>query len=137
MNDDTGQIKSQIILVVDDEALIRMDISDILRAQGYDVIEAFNADEALKTLARGTLVDLVFSDIFMPGKLDGIDLARYVAAEFGLPVLLTSGHAASADIPEAIRPLISKPYNSVTVVEEIHRRLQLHRRFTRRGSGLE
>lgn len=81
------------ILVVEDELFIRMFISDAFRDAGYTVLEAFNADEAVDILKAGKVVDLVFSDVRMPGSLDGIGLLRFIKERFSqLPVILTSGH---------------------------------------------
>ena len=68
------------ILVVEDELLIRLIVSDELRDAGYDVIEAFNADEALTVLRSLVRVDLVISDVRMPGSLDGLGLLAEVRA---------------------------------------------------------
>jgi DNA-binding NtrC family response regulator len=70
------------ILVVEDELFIRMFISDAFRDEGYTVIEAFNADEAVDILKAGKAVDLVFSDVRMPGTLDGIGLLRFIKERF-------------------------------------------------------
>ena len=67
------------ILVVEDEALVRVLIAEGLRLEGFSVIEADRADEALTYIKAGEQVDLVFSDIRMPGSLDGLQLAEYSA----------------------------------------------------------
>jgi PleD family two-component response regulator len=66
------------VLLVEDEVLIRSVIAETLRDAGLLVIEAANADEAWSYLQTGASVDLVFSDIQMPGSMDGIELARKV-----------------------------------------------------------
>jgi CheY-like chemotaxis protein len=65
------------ILLVDDEVLVRMSIGAYLRNRGYSVIETATADEACQILVAGVPVDVLFTDISMPGSLDGIALARY------------------------------------------------------------
>ena len=81
------------ILVVEDEFLIRMVVSDHLRDAGFTVIEAFNGDEALKILGSGALVDLIFTDVRMPGLVDGLGLLAYITRHRPtLPVIVTSGH---------------------------------------------
>ncbi len=81
------------ILVVEDEMFIRLMVSDVLRDAGYDVIEAFNADKALDVLKSLVRVDLIISDVRMPGSLDGLGLLAVVRATYEtLPVILTSAH---------------------------------------------
>src|SRR5712671_256882 len=88
------------ILVVEDEVIIRMVISAYLRDCGYKVVEAANADEAVIVLQNPDItVEVVFSDIEMPGSMDGFALARWVRANRpGLDVILTGSvpRAASA-----------------------------------------
>jgi CheY-like chemotaxis protein len=107
------------ILVVEDELFIRMFITDALRDEGYNVIEAFNADEAVDILMAGKAVDLVFSDVRMPGSLDGIGLLRIIKERFtGLPVILTSGHLdPRVALAEGANKVLSKPYQVGTVLE--------------------
>lgn len=81
------------VLVVEDEFLIRMVVSDHLRDCGYTVVEAFNGDEALDLLKSGAPFDLIFTDVRMPGAIDGLALLAYaVHHRPELPVVLTSGH---------------------------------------------
>src|SRR5690242_12753864 len=76
MNKDTNPAAGHTILVVEDEPLVRMDISEALRHHGYRVLEAANGDDALKLLAEGKTIHLVFTDVRMPGRSDGFDVAR-------------------------------------------------------------
>src|SRR5205823_2491556 len=68
--------RGHTVLVVEDETLIRMMIADALRSAGLRVIEARTADDALQHLRSGSAVQFVFTDIEMPGTMDGIELAR-------------------------------------------------------------
>ena len=80
------------ILVVEDEILVRMSVVENLLEAGYSVLEASTADEAIALLEGGAEVDVVFSDIQMPGALDGVALLRVVKGRFpSLSVILTSG----------------------------------------------
>jgi CheY-like chemotaxis protein len=80
------------ILVVEDEVLVRMMITDQLRNAGYKVFEAAGADEALDLLAHTTAVKVIFSDVQMPGSMDGVGLVRVVRSKYpGIRILLTSG----------------------------------------------
>jgi CheY-like chemotaxis protein len=79
-------------MVVEDEVLVRFPIAEALRYEGLEVIEAINADEAWSYLISGQVVDLIFSDIQMPGSMDGLELTRRVQERFGhIIVILTSG----------------------------------------------
>ena len=69
----------EAILVVEDDVLVRMPIAQYLRDCGYKVVEAVNADEAIAVLLhQETVVDVVFSDIEMPGSIDGFGLAKWI-----------------------------------------------------------
>lgn len=67
---------AQTILVVEDEFLIRFMLADSLRELGYQVLEAVNGDEGFDTLRSGQAVDLVVTDVRMPGAIDGMELTR-------------------------------------------------------------
>jgi CheY-like chemotaxis protein len=102
------------ILVVEDEALIRMVLVDHLRDAGFEVQEVRSADEALRLLAGDPQPDLVFSDVNLPGSMNGIALARWLSEHRpDMPVLLTSG-AGPQDMPADMRrsvPILMKPYD--------------------------
>ncbi|ABQ39284.1 MULTISPECIES: response regulator [Alphaproteobacteria] len=104
------------VLVVEDEVLMRALIADELRTAGCAVIEANSADQALDYLVAGGKVDLMFSDIQMPGSLNGLQLAERVRADFPtVPVILTSGndHLNSETMPGRF---IAKPYDITQTV---------------------
>ena len=99
------------LLVVEDEVLVRMIIAEATRDAGYEVAEAESADAALAYIASGRPVDLVFSDIGLPGSMNGVALARTLAAEHPeIMVILTSGQAG-AEALQAETPFIPKPYS--------------------------
>jgi CheY-like chemotaxis protein len=99
------------ILVVEDEVLIRAFIAEELRLAGFSVIEASRADEALTYLKAGEQVDLVFSDIRMPGSLDGLQLAEILRDKYpDIPVILTSGNAPPRHVG-IVEALVPKPYD--------------------------
>src|ERR1700756_2939643 len=84
--------RQRVILVVEDDILARVTVADYLRDAGYTVIEAANAAEALQIFASGEPVDVVFTDIQMPGAMDGLMLARWVRDHHPeTEVLVTSG----------------------------------------------
>jgi DNA-binding NtrC family response regulator len=102
------------ILLVEDEVLLRWSLAEFLRDCGYVVFEAANAGEAKAILVSEPIVDLVLSDIQMPGSEDGIRLAQWIESNFPkLPVILTSGHGASLLAARSLCPgvfgLLEKP----------------------------
>jgi DNA-binding NtrC family response regulator len=112
--------RSATVLVVEDDVFQRMTIAEDLRKQGYCVVEAANADEALSILQSGTRINVVFTDIGMPGSLDGVGLARIVCAAFPrVQVILTSGHLVSTDLDDKISGFFPKPYDVQKLVAHI------------------
>ncbi len=110
------------IIVVEDEALVRMNSVDVLEGAGFEVVEAANADEAIVLLEQAEDVRLMFSDIDMPGSMDGMALAELVHARWPrIRVLLTSGHhhVADADVPDHGK-FVPKPYSDAAVVKKVH-----------------
>lgn len=105
------------ILVVEDELLIRLLISQELRDSGFRVIEVFSADEALRILQSGVAIDLIFTDVRLPGTIDGLALMAIVLKEFQtIEVVVTSAHL-SADAVSC--PFFTKPYRPIEVVATI------------------
>ncbi|MGD0142440.1 MAG: response regulator [Rhizomicrobium sp.] len=107
--------RAPAILVVDDEELIRATVSEHLTECGFEVLAVANAAEAIEILESDEAqIDLVFSDIQMPGDMDGIGLAMWLKAHRPeLPLLLTSGQIpklqAARDLCEK-EPFLIKPY---------------------------
>jgi DNA-binding NtrC family response regulator len=93
---------------------MRATVAAALRASGFIVIEAARAGEACVFVESGGLVDLVFSDVEMPGQGDGLELAHSLEAVYpALPVILTSGTSCPGNVAgneHCQRPFISKPY---------------------------
>ncbi len=116
MNDPLPAPRPKTVLVVEDDVALRFVISEVLRNGGLTVAEAANGDEALALLYAGERIDLVFSDVHMPGKVDGLALAANVHSEFpDIPVLLTSGkHHPNSHIP-----FVAKPYAVADVLETV------------------
>jgi DNA-binding NtrC family response regulator len=115
-----GHKRSSTLLVVEDEILVRLPVADYLRDSGYRVIEASNASEAQAVLQAGEPVELVFSDINMPG-MDGVALAKWVRREYpGVPVILTSG-VSTADYRDAF--FLPKPYSYETLIVHLKKLL--------------
>lgn len=101
------------ILVVEDELLIRLVVCDLLRDSGYDVIEAANGDEALDLLNARVAVDLILTDVRMPGSTDGLALLQFVRNKLGdLPVIVTSGHLESeVAMAAGASQFLAKPFS--------------------------
>jgi CheY-like chemotaxis protein len=123
---------SETILIVEDEVLIRFDVADYLRGCGYRVIEAGNASEAMAILQSGHRIDLVFTDVQLPGSMDGFALARWVRMhQPEIKVILTSGAARSAQVAGHLcedGPLEKKPYEPQQLLERIRATLARVRR---------
>lgn len=80
------------VLVVEDEAIIRFAIADDIRDGGFEVLEAGDADEAMQILACDPEIRVVFTDVDMPGSMDGLELSERVRARWpGVHVIVTSG----------------------------------------------
>jgi DNA-binding response OmpR family regulator len=111
-------------LLVEDEPLLRSTTGEYLRLSGYVVVEAADAAEAIAVIDRGEGPDVVFSDVSLPGAVDGLSLARWLRDRRpGLRVMLTSGHG------EAVRRaavelvggdcFVAKPYHQEALAHRI------------------
>jgi CheY-like chemotaxis protein len=106
------------VLVVDDEALLRMNATDLLEEAGFATVEACNAEEALAQIVCHPDIAILFTDINMPGNLDGLELARRVHERRpDIQIILTSGRhpPPTEDFPESGR-FIPKPYDGTTLL---------------------
>jgi len=100
------------VLIVEDQPLLLLHVRFAFEDAGYAVIQAANADEALIALDRHPDIRAVFTDVAMPGTLDGAALAERIRGAYPrVAVLVTSGHQAFAptDLPDDIR-FVAKPY---------------------------
>jgi CheY-like chemotaxis protein len=127
LNGDAGPA----ILVVEDEALIRLMLAEALLDEGYRVLEAEDAAAALDQLEREPGVALVVSDVRMPGEMDGVGLARWIRRNRpGLKVVLTSGYVSGLDhrgLAQDIDAFIGKPYHVTDVVSRIAQLIEASR----------
>lgn len=106
------------VLVVEDEILVRMDTAEHLKDEGFEVAEAANADEAIAVLERNPDIHILFTDIDMPGSMDGLRLSAFVKDRWPpVRIVLTSGHKMVdvVDLPDG-GVFYAKPYNHVEVV---------------------
>lgn len=112
---------SATILLVEDEVLLRFTLADMLRGHGFTVIEAASAEEALALLNSRTKIELVFSDIRLPGAMDGLELARTIRADHPeMRLLLTSGTTKPAEADQQWSDgFFAKPYDAELLVTRI------------------
>jgi CheY-like chemotaxis protein len=108
-----GEQRRPVVLIVEDEFLLRMDAADAIAAAGFDVVEAANADEAIEVLESRFDISVVFTDIQMPGSMDGLKLARAVRGRWPpIKIITTSGRIRldATDLPDGGR-FLPKPYS--------------------------
>jgi two-component system, response regulator PdtaR len=111
------------VLLVEDEALVRMMSAEVLAEAGFEVLEAVNADDALSVLDGQPGIEALVTDIDMPGSMDGLALAHLAYERWpGMPVLLLSGKVrpAQSELPPS-GAFVAKPYASATLVSELLR----------------
>lgn len=110
-----------VVLLVEDEPLVRMLGVDVLEDAGFTVVEAANAAEALKALESRTDVRVLFTDVNMPGELDGLELARLVHERWPeIRLLIASGQVfpAPEELPDNGQ-FVPKPWEPTAVVKRI------------------
>jgi two-component system, response regulator PdtaR len=109
---------SPVILIVEDEFLLRMDSAEMIETAGFEVVQAGNADEAIAILQVRPAIHVVFTDIQMPGTMDGLKLARFVRDRWPpIKIVATSGlvKVGAEDLP-AGSVFLPKPYRGAQVV---------------------
>jgi CheY-like chemotaxis protein len=102
----------RMVLVVEDEALVRMNAADLIRDLGYEVLEAIDADHAISLLETIPEIAILFTDIQMPGSMDGLRLAAVTRNRWPpVALLVTSGQVRppATELPAGAR-FVSKPY---------------------------
>lgn len=112
---------SPAVLVVEDEMMLRMRALDIVEDAGFTPIEAINADEAFAILEARSDIALLFTDIQMPGSMDGLKLARAVHARWPtIKIILVSGQLklSQSDIPTNSR-FFGKPLEAKQMIAEL------------------
>jgi DNA-binding NtrC family response regulator len=111
-----------VLLLVEDSFATRWMAAAYLREAGYQVLEAESAAEAIGVLSSGIHIDLVFSDVWMPGEINGHEFAGWMAKHHpAVPVLLTSGEPREANTIAAGsgRRFVTKPYDLSEVVQHL------------------
>ena len=119
----TTRAAGSVLLVEDDDNVAAL-VSEMLRELGYGVVRAESADGALNALASDVSVDVVFSDIMMPGGMNGVDLAHEIRRRRpDIPILLTSGHAEVAKRSTLVTgvEILLKPYEIASLASSLNR----------------
>lgn len=112
-----------VVLVVEDDPLLRLLAIDFIEDAGFEVVQATNADEAIAILERDKEIRIVFTDIDMPGSMDGIKLAAAVRDRWPpIEIILISGHKRPTDeiLPERAL-FFPKPYDISAVTDALYR----------------
>jgi CheY-like chemotaxis protein len=111
-------VKRPVVLVVEDDFLIRIGAVEMIEAAGFDVVEAANGDEAIEILEVRLDITVVFTDIQMPGTMDGLKLAAAIRGCWPpIKIVATSGvvDVRGVDLPQGGR-FLPKPYSSAEIV---------------------
>jgi DNA-binding NtrC family response regulator len=114
--------KKNVVLVVEDEPLLLMAAVDLVEEAGFEAVEAHNADEAIEILNAREDIRIVFTDIDMPGSMDGMKLAAMVRDRWPpVEIIIVSGHRKVADDDLPARSVFfSKPYDVDRVTAQLH-----------------
>ena len=110
------------VLIAEDEFIVRLTMAEYLREEGYEVIEVGNAEDALDVFKSGIPVDLLFTDVRMPGSMDGCELAQRVRDQWpGTPVILTSAYSEALLTARSVSQdfVVPKPYRPQAVLTTI------------------
>ena len=111
-------LPQELILVVDDDVLERMGASFMFSDAGYQVLEAGSADAALRFFETNADIRLLFTDVSMPGAINGADLARQIAERWPrVGLLMTSGRPFPDHLPPKVR-FHAKPYEPRDVIRD-------------------
>ena len=128
-SEEAASAGSEAILLVEDNAEVKAVAGMLLQQLGYRVDAVDNAAAALDLLAEGKIVDLVFSDVVMPGEMDGLALARRIRTDYPhIPVLLTTGYAKAASQAKGF-PILRKPYRLTNLSRAIREAIETQRKI--------
>lgn len=116
-------LRKQVVLVVEDEPLLMMMAVDLVEEAGFEAVEATNASEAVQILETRTDIRIVFTDIDMPGSMDGMMLAAAVRDRWPpIEIVIVSGHRKPKESDLPLRShFFSKPYEAREIVETLRR----------------
>ncbi|KIZ39227.1 MULTISPECIES: response regulator [Rhodopseudomonas] len=114
--------KRPVVLVVEDDILLRMNAVEMIEDAGFTVLEAASADEAIGVLEQRDDITVVFTDVQMPGSMDSLKLAKAVRGRWPpIKIIATSGHVdiKDGDLPDGGR-FLAKPYSSSQIADALH-----------------
>jgi CheY-like chemotaxis protein len=107
--------EAPVVLIVEDEPLLRMSLADSLTECGFLALEASDAHEAIEILKTAGHLDAVLTDVRMPGTINGFGLAKWIRENLpGLPVFVVSGYSGTFDIASELcggEQFFAKPYD--------------------------
>src|SRR5216683_8313627 len=115
---ETSATRRPVVLIVEDDFMLRMNAAEMIGDAGFDVVEAGDADEAIAILEARPDIHVVFTDIQMPGSMDGLNLDRFVRGRWPpIKIVATSGFVSvrKDDLPEGSR-FVPKPYRPEQIV---------------------
>ena len=118
--------KRPVVLIVEDEYLVRTGTRAAVEMAGFDVLEAGDADEAIGILAARNDISLIFTDVHMPGSMDGLKLAHFVRDRWPpVKIVATSARVRiiASDLPEGGR-FLPKPYSAADIASTLHELVQ-------------
>ena len=118
--------KRPVVLIVEDEFLVRMGTIAAVETAGFDVLEAGDSDEAIAILSVRDDIRLIFTDVHMPGSMDGLKLAHFVRDRWPpVKIIATSGRVriAESDLPEGGR-FLPKPYSAGEITATLRELIQ-------------
>ncbi|TAI61357.1 response regulator [Bradyrhizobium sp. Leo170] len=120
MEKEPGRADSKFVLVVEDEPLLLLMAADMVEGAGLEPVYARNADEAIDILESRNDISIVFTDVRMPGSMDGVTLAAAVRDRWPpIKIMVVSGHVlAEPDLPEGAR-FFRKPYPSDQIISSL------------------
>lgn len=114
-------ISARAILIVEDEPFVRHDLMDFFEDRGFRVFEAADADEAIEMLSAHATIQIVLTDVQMPGSMDGIKLAHYVRDRYPPTLLFVASgmmRPTAQDLPEQAM-FIAKPFDPRSILQTI------------------
>jgi len=121
MMDATANKPAPVILIVEDDPFLRMLAVEFVNEAGFQTLEAGDADQAIAMLESSSKVTVLFTDINMPGSMDGLKLARVVSNRWPvIEILIASGHVLlqQADLPPNGR-FLRKPYRAEAMIADL------------------
>jgi two-component system, response regulator PdtaR len=128
--------RKPVVLLVEDEAIIRMGAVEFVKAAGFEAVDASSADEAIRILEARSDIHLVFTDVGLPGTMDGMTLAHYIRGRWPpIRLVVASGNTVveESQLPVGTR-FFPKPYRESAIVEALVDMLSSSSRATLSGA---